>query len=52
MRESIDCPLEELESVETVRCHLLAIFGGSVDVPRMRQRSMEIGDLSVNPMWF
>ena len=22
------------------------------DVPRMRQRSVEIGDLSVNPMWF
>ena len=22
------------------------------DVPRMRQRSAEIGDLSVNPMWF
>ena len=21
------------------------------DVPRMRQRSVEIGDLSVNPMW-
>ena len=30
MRESIDCLLEELESVETVRCHPLAIFGGSV----------------------
>ena len=22
------------------------------DVPRMRQRSAKIGDLSVNPMWF
>ena len=22
------------------------------NVPRMRQRSVEIGDLSVNPMWF
>ena len=22
------------------------------DVPRMRQRSVKIGDLSVNPMWF
>ena len=30
MRESIDCLLKELESVETVRRHLLAIFGGSV----------------------
>ena len=24
----------------------------SGDVPRMRQRSAKIGDLSVNPMWF
>ena len=30
MRESIDCPLEESESVETVRRHPLAVFGGSV----------------------
>ena len=30
MRESIDCPLEELESVETVRHRLLAIFGVSI----------------------
>ena len=30
MRESIDCLLEELESVEMVRCHPLAIFWGSV----------------------
>ena len=26
--------------------------GDVVDVPRMRQRSAKIGDLSVNPMWF
>ena len=30
MRESIDCPLEESESVETVRRRPLAVFGGSV----------------------
>ena len=24
----------------------------TVDVPRMRQSSVKIGDLSVNPMWF
>ena len=30
MRESIDCPLEESESVETVRRRPLAVFGGSI----------------------
>ena len=30
MRESIDCPLEESESVEMVRHRPLAVFGGSV----------------------
>ena len=30
MRESIDCSLEELESVEMIRRHPLAIFGGSI----------------------
>ena len=23
----------------------------AIDIPRMQQRSVEIGDLSVNPMW-
>ena len=26
-------------------------FGFDVDIPRMQQRSVEIGDLSVYPMW-
>ena len=32
--------------------HMGGLWCGTSDIPRMQQRSVEIGDLSVNPMWF
>ena len=43
---------ELLVAIHPVRCLTIRRRVSAVDVPRMQQRSVEIGDLSVNPMWF